>query len=106
MAKDRAPTEPMTPKALRTKWKTLVLICSECATCKDGTKPKDVRRRLKKALREERPRVRVIRCGCLGICPKAGVTTVVCGPEGGPVCRVVREEKEIEGIAVPRSPDV
>jgi hypothetical protein len=57
------------PLAARTRWSTLVAVCSEC----DGGK------RLAKAMRRNFKRegtgdVRVVRSSCMDVCPKRGVT--------------------------------
>jgi hypothetical protein len=57
------------PLAVRTRWSTLIAVCSEC----DGGK------RLAKTLRSDLKRqgnrdVRVVRSSCLDVCPKRGVT--------------------------------
>jgi hypothetical protein len=56
-------------KPARTRWSTLVAVCSEC----EGGK------RLAKAMRAELKQsqtrdVRVVRSSCLDVCPKRGVT--------------------------------
>ncbi len=57
------------PVPVRTRWTTLIAVCSEC----DGGK------RLAKAMRADLKRsgardVRVVRSSCLDVCPKRGVT--------------------------------
>ena len=61
------PSPELTP--VRTRWSTLIAVCSEC----DGGK------RLAKTLRADLKRsgtrdVRIVRSSCLDVCPKRGVT--------------------------------
>jgi hypothetical protein len=63
----KRPNPALTP--VRTRWSTLIAVCSEC----DGGK------RLAKTLRAENKRsgerdVRIVRSSCLDVCPKRGVT--------------------------------
>jgi hypothetical protein len=71
-------------KPARTRWSTLVAVCSEC----EGGK------RLAKAMRAELKQnktrdVRVVRSSCLDVCPKRGVT-VATMHDGTIETRVVR----------------
>lgn len=54
-------------------WKGLLLVCKDCPKRSSGPKKlkaKDVASKARQAAKEQRQRVRVVRCSCLGMCPK------------------------------------
>ncbi len=65
-----------------TEWRTILLVCRKCGKkLKGGFGPKqrdDLKSLLRQTLRAQGHRrdVRVIETGCLGVCPKKGVTAL------------------------------
>lgn len=59
---------------------TLLFVCRECSREADGP---DLRKYLKKRLREDglKKEVRVVRADCMGLCPEDGRVSV-CEPNG------------------------
>ncbi|MDC0711937.1 (2Fe-2S) ferredoxin domain-containing protein [Stigmatella sp. ncwal1] len=82
-------------RPIRPLWKSgAVLVCRKCS----GNKALDLRRWLKRRLKEDghEDHIRVLRVGCLDVCPKRRVTTVVQPLPGhaGGGCFVVDPEEE------------
>jgi predicted metal-binding protein len=62
-------------KAATAPWSDLIVVCAKCAK-RQGLGGSEVRGELKRALRRARPdrKVRVVKAGCLGLCPKRSLT--------------------------------
>ena len=54
----------------RPRWNAAILVCGKCLKGVDG---KAVRRGLKAAAKSRTGKVRLVRTGCLGVCPKRAV---------------------------------
>jgi len=71
-----------------TPWKTVIVICRKCGKRQKGgfgPKQKDsLRAVLRQTLRDDGGRrdVKILETGCLGICPKQGVTALNAGCPG------------------------
>lgn len=80
-------------------WKGLLLVCKDCPKRSNGPnklKAKDAVSAARQAAKEQRRRVRVVRCSCLGMCPKG---ELVMASSRGAESRVavVRRLSQIEG---------
>ncbi|MDB5999478.1 MAG: hypothetical protein JWP52_1177 [Rhizobacter sp.] len=74
-------------KVLKPSFRGVVLVCGDCEDRSSGPKKlksKNVRKRLKEALRPAKGQLRVAVTGCLGPCPKKAMT--VAAVVGGSVC--------------------
>ena len=77
---DRA--RPLTPR-----WNALIVVCKDCAKRDQGPKhlsTKDAVRALRDGLQQARSGARVVKAGCVGICPRRAITVTHLGPSGGP----------------------
>lgn len=74
----------------------MVMVCKKCS----GNRAGDLRKQLKKALRRHgvHQRVKLVRVGCLDVCPKARVTTVLAPARGPGGCFVIDPEKDLEAL--------
>ena len=80
-------------------WKGLLLVCKDCPKRSNGpnkVKAKDAVSAARQAAKEQRQGVRVVRCSCLGMCPKG---ELVMASSIGSESRVavVRRLAQIEG---------
>lgn len=78
----------MTKKALEPvakppRWEAAVLVCSECKKrTGSANAPKKLSKWLRSRMKRDRRRdLRVLRTGCLDVCPKQGVTVSITGHE-------------------------
>jgi predicted metal-binding protein len=70
---DRAMSGPTADPAAKPPFQAVVLVCRECEDRKDGPDHLDsrqARKGLKHALRDQRPKARIVETSCLGTCPK------------------------------------
>ncbi|WP_309891049.1 (2Fe-2S) ferredoxin domain-containing protein [Archangium sp.] len=79
------------PKEIRTKWEGLVFVCRKC-TKRAGAE--DLRRTLKDGLGKG---VRIVRSGCLKVCPKDRVC-VVAGSGDGMRCFLVEPGEDADTL--------
>lgn len=73
-----------------TRFQAVVLVCRQCEGRKDGPEHLDsrqARKDLKHALRDQRPKARVVESSCLGTCPKKAL--MVAGMRSGQALRGV-----------------
>ena len=66
-------------------WPSLVAVCRACRKRSKGPKTlkaKAVAAEVHRALRQSRPRPRVVLTGCLGLCPKAAISVARVGGTG------------------------
>ena len=66
-------------RSIPVKWRSFVLVCGKCSRKLDGGFGKKGRHKLDTVLRDAlksagRRELRVVRTGCLGLCPKRAVT--------------------------------
>jgi len=76
-----------TLKTVAPSWQTVVLVCRDCSKRSKGPKgfsSKEAVAEAQAAVRAERPRPRVLRSGCLGLCPKQSMALARVGAAGGP----------------------
>jgi len=72
----------MPGKAISTPWTDVIVVCRKCGKKRDGgfgdKRKQSLKAVLRQALRESgrRRQIRVMETGCLGICPKDGVTAL------------------------------
>lgn len=60
-----------------TPWRTVLIVCRKCGKKLDGGFGRKRKETLRTVLREGRSRdVRILETGCLGVCPKGGVTAL------------------------------
>lgn len=70
------------PLSRATPWREIIILCRKCGKKRDGgfgpRRKESLKTTLRQALREagQRRQVRVMETGCLGICPKHGVTAL------------------------------
>jgi predicted metal-binding protein len=70
------------PVVLTPSWKTVWLVCKDCRKRSGGhtkLKPKEVASDIKRAMRDAKPRPRIVLTACLGLCPKNALTIAVAG---------------------------
>lgn len=68
------------PERLKSSLKGVLLVCHDCEDRGSGParlRSKDVRKRLREALRPAKGRLRVVATGCLGPCPKKAMTVLL-----------------------------
>jgi predicted metal-binding protein len=73
------------------RWEATVLVCKDCRRRKNGphdVKTKAIVHELKVGLSKAERRTRIVRTGCLGVCPKHAVTLALLGA-GRPMTAVV-----------------
>jgi hypothetical protein len=66
-------------------WQTLILLCRDCSKRSKGPKgfsSKEAMAEVRLAVRAERPRPRVVRCSCMGLCPKQAIAVARVGVLG------------------------
>ena len=79
-AASHLPAMPGTTR--KTPWSDVIILCRKCGKKRDGGFGKKRKESLKAALRQatrdsgRRRQIRVLETGCLGICPKDGVTAL------------------------------
>jgi predicted metal-binding protein len=72
----------MPGKTRNTPWSDVIILCRKCGKKRGGGFGKKRKESLKAALRQatrdagQRRQIRVLETGCLGICPKNGVTAL------------------------------
>lgn len=74
----------MRDDATRPGWSTVVLVCKDCKKRRDAPnkmKTRAVVAEIKGALRDQRPRPRVVTSSCLGICPTGRLVVAAVGVE-------------------------
>jgi hypothetical protein len=67
-------------------WTSVVLVCRDCRRRGNGPgklKPKAVVSEVRRAVKEAKPRPRVVLTTCLGVCPKGAMTVGFAGAVGG-----------------------
>jgi hypothetical protein len=88
------------PTRAAASWDELLLVCRKCAKrqshARDGL---PLRKVLKQALKGAAPRMRVVECACLDLCPKDGVTLAL-GSELGDArkLRVLRNGDDVQRV--------
>jgi predicted metal-binding protein len=100
MAKNDERTAPGLAANLTAKppFQAVVLVCRECEDRKDGPEHLDsrqVRKGLKHALRDQRPKARIVESSCLGTCPKKALMVAA-----------MRSGQAIRGVGVQPSDDL
>jgi predicted metal-binding protein len=71
------PVMPKQPTSRATPWRVVLIVCRKCGKKLDGGFGRKHKESLKTALRPLRQRdVRICEAGCLGVCPKGGVTAL------------------------------
>ena len=95
-------------REVETPWQCAILVCGKCGRRNEGKlggiDADDVRKSLKKALKDVRPRVRVVETGCQDVCPKSVLVTCI----GGVMPKtswIVTSERDIEAIALRLRPN-
>ncbi|HYF60759.1 MAG TPA: hypothetical protein VEA81_17560 [Burkholderiaceae bacterium] len=95
MASDRS-------AAFRPKWDAVVLVCRACRKRRDvpaALAGKAVARTLREALRDLRPRPRIVLSSCLGVCPKKALALAAIGAAGTPLVVSVTDEAGVDAAA-------
>jgi len=95
-----------TLKSVAPSWQTVVLVCRDCSKRSNGPKgfsSKEAVAEAQAAVRAERPRPRVLRSGCLGLCPKQSMAVARVGAAGGPqwvAAATLRQVRHFAGSSV------
>ena len=94
-----------TLKSVTPSWQTVVLVCRDCSKRSKGPKgfsSKEAVAEAQAAVRAERPRPRVLRSSCLGLCPKQSMAVARVGAAGGPqwvAAATLRDVRQFVGSA-------
>jgi hypothetical protein len=90
-------------KPTKLKWRALVLVCGKCDK-RGGGRSLDVssaqaRRQLKRGLRDLKPPVGVVKCGCLGVCPKNALLIACALPgDNRPTAAAVKSSADLKAF--------
>ncbi len=100
MTKNHDRTAPVPAAQLTAKppFQAVVLVCRECEGRKNGPEHLDsrqVRKGLKHALRDQKPRARIVESSCLGTCPKKALMVAA-----------MRSGQLIQGLEIQPSDDL
>ncbi|CAN5918218.1 hypothetical protein BH11PSE8_BH11PSE8_29220 [soil metagenome] len=83
--KARSKNAQSTPTLERPSWEAAVLVCNTCKKRSNGPrgfKAKAVVQEARRALRDMKPRPRIVLTSCLGLCPKGALAVAVAGGGG------------------------
>jgi predicted metal-binding protein len=86
----------------RVKWDAVVLVCKTCrkrSSAPKRLKPKALAGALRKALKNETPRPRILMTGCLSVCPKAATAVAFVGRDGAPRVVAIKSSDQVEEAA-------
>jgi len=92
-------------------WQTVILVCRDCGKRSKGPKgftSKEAVAEAQSAVRAERPRPRVLRSSCLGLCPKQSMALARVGAAGGAqlvAAATLRNVRQFAASAVGASAD-
>ena len=86
---------------VKAKFGGVALVCGDCqkrSNGPSGLKAKDVRKLLKKELHNLPVRLRIVQCGCLGLCPRKALA-VSAVADGQVLAAELRSEDEARAAA-------
>ena len=86
---------------VKVKFGGVVMVCGECQDRSNGPKfkAKTVRKELKRGLVQSPVRLRIVECGCLGLCPKKAMAVAAVASGRPMVAAVLHDEEDAPALA-------